>query len=54
MPANPTFMILVGDISNSLTSTFENQKDLDPAPCDLGAISGVATGWTGVDSFPKG
>ena len=26
------------DISNSLTGTFENQRYLDPAECDLGVM----------------
>ena len=34
VPANATFMKLVGDLSTSFTSTFENQRDLDPAACD--------------------
>ena len=31
VPANAS---LAGDILNSLTSTFENKRDLDPATCD--------------------
>ena len=34
VPAKPTFMIMVGDISNALTSTFENKRVLDLAACD--------------------
>ena len=34
VPANATFMKLVRDILIPLTSTFENQRNLDPVACD--------------------